>query len=86
VVESSGGRHGKFDFTVSVKDVEVGSEATAENLKKVFGLEGGSSLEGMSSDNVDITFGMPENGKMKFAAGPKDKGQATFFMKVKVLP
>ena len=24
---------GKFDFTVSVKDIEVGSEAAAENLK-----------------------------------------------------
>jgi len=79
---------GKFDFTVSVKDVEVGSEAAAENLKKVFGLEGGSSLQGLSSDNVDIVFGTPENGKVKFTAGPNaaNADATTFFMKVKLAP
>jgi len=71
-----------------VKDVEVGSAAAAANLKKVFGLEGGSSLEGLSSDNVDITFGAPENGKVKFIAGPNEaNADATaFFMKVKLAP
>jgi len=44
--------------------------AAAEDQEKVFGLKSGSSLEGMSSDNVDITFGTPENGKVKFTAGP----------------
>jgi len=79
---------GKFDFTVGVKDIEVGSEAAAENLKKVFGLEGGSSLQGLSSDNVDITFGTPENGKVKCTAGPNaDNADAkTFFMKVRLAP
>ena len=52
----------------------------------MFGIEGGSTLspQDMSSDKVDITFGTPENGKVKFTAGPKDKTQPTFFMKVKV--
>jgi len=77
---------GKFDFTVSVKDVEVSSEAAAANLKKVFGLEGGSSLQGMSSENVDIVFGTPEDGKVKFTAGPNaaNADATTFFMKVRV--
>jgi len=82
------GESGKFDFTVSVKDIEVGSEAAAENLKKVFGLEGGSSLKCLSSDNVDITFGVPKDGKVKFTAGPNaaNADVTTFFMKVKLAP
>jgi len=64
------------------------SNPSAENLKKVFGLEGGSSLQGLSSDNVDITFGTPKDGKVKFTAGPSaDNADATtFFMKVKLAP
>lgn len=77
---------GKFDFTVSVKDIDIGSDAATENLKKVFGIEGGTILgqDGLSSDNVDITFGTPENGKVKFTAGPKNPNAGTFFMKVKM--
>jgi len=81
---------GKFDFTVDVKDVEIGSAAVKENLKRVFGLEGGTSLlpGGLSSDNVDITFGSPVDGKLKFTAGPnaENADAKAFFMKVKVLP
>ena len=77
---------GSFDFTVGVENIPVGDDATPSNLAKVFGIEGGSTLspQDMSSDKVDITFGTPENGKVKFTAGPKDKTQPTFFMKVKV--
>jgi len=81
---------GKFDFTVSIKDVTVGSDAAAENLKKVFWLEGGTTFnkDGLSSDNVDITFGTPVDGKVKFTAGPnaKNADAKTFFMKVKMNP
>jgi len=94
--EPKSGEDGKFDFTVSVKDVEVGGAAQSdaqkervkENLKAVFGLEGTTSLDDgakpFSSGNVDITFGVPEDGKVKFTAGPKDAGAKTFFMKVRV--
>ena len=79
---------GKFDFTVSVKDIEVGSEAAAENLKQVFGLEGGADLNALSSENVDIAFKTPSDGKVKFTAGPnaKNADAKTFFMKVRVKP
>jgi len=42
----------------------------------------------LSSDNVDITFGTPENGKVKFTAGPNaaNADATTFFMKVKLAP
>lgn len=79
---------GKFDFTVSVDGVNVGSDAQKENLKQVFGLEGATSLnpDDFSSGNVDLTFGTPADGKVKFTAGPKDTNASTFFMKVKVNP
>jgi len=94
--EPKSGEDGKFDFTVSVKDVEVGGaaqteaqkERVKENLKEVFGLEGGTDLtaDGMSSKNVDITFGVPEDGKVRFTAGPSagNAGAKAFFMRVRV--
>jgi len=86
--EPKAGTTGKFDFTVSVKDVEVGPKAAKENLKKVFGLEGAATLDGaaFSSENVAVEFGTPKGGKVKFTAGPKDASSGAFFMKVKMLP
>ena len=77
---------GAFDFTVSVKDVAVGSEATDANLKKVFGLGGTTQLgtEDFDPDKVALEFGTPVNGKLKFTASPKDKTAKSFFMKMKV--
>ena len=76
---------GKFDLTVSVKDVTVGSDAVEENLKQVFGLQGAESLgEVFRSENVGIKFGLPEDGKLKFTAEPKNKDAKSFFMKMKV--
>lgn len=77
---------GVFDFTVSIKDVLVGDAAMQGNLSKVFGIEGGTALDAMSSENVNLTFDPPENGKVRFKAGPKDEKAPAFFMKVKVLP
>ena len=77
---------GAFDFTVSVKDVAVGSGATDANLKKVFGLGGTTQLgtEEFDPDKVALEFGTPVNGKLKFTASPKDKTAKSFFMKMKV--
>ena len=76
---------GKFEFTVSVKDVAVGSEAAEENLKQIIGLEGAESFgEVFKSENVAIKFGQPEDGKLKFTAEPKNKDTKSFFMKMKV--
>ena len=77
---------GAFDFTVSVKDVTVGSGATDANLKKVFGLGGTTQLgvEDFDPDKVALEFGTPINGKLKFTASPKDKTAKSFFMKMKV--
>jgi len=77
---------GTFAFTVSVKDIKIGSAAAAENLKQVFGLEGGASLEEMSPGGVDIVFGTPENGKVTFSAKPKDADLSAYFMKVRMTP
>ena len=77
---------GTFDFTVSIRDVEVGPLAMAENLKKTFGLKGATELVPSAFDeaNVDIEFGLPMDGKLKFTAEPLDKDAKSFFMKMSV--
>jgi len=84
------GEAGKFDFTMSVGTIQVGSAATKENLKKIFGIEGAATLDSaaFSSDKVDIEFGTPVDGKVKFTAGPNSENanNKAFFMKVKMLP
>jgi len=80
---------GSFEMTVKIDGIEIGSDASKENLKRIFGLEGATSLDSkgsFSSDNVDIVFGTPVNGKVKFTAVPKVEAGASFFMKVKVNP
>lgn len=79
---------GEFDFTVRIDKITVGVDAKPNNLAKVFGVEGGTSLEagGLSSENVSITFWTPENGKVRFTAGPKDVNSGAFFMRVKMYP
>ena len=74
----------KFDFTVSIKNISVGNEATADNLAKVFGVEGATSLTGdtFSSNNVTVTFDTPANGKVRLKATPKNTSAQSFFMKV----
>ena len=82
---------GKFEFMVSVKDVNIGGGSVAEdvlkeNLKKVLNIEGTKSLSSgaFSSDNIDITFDTPVDGKAKFTVSlPIDAGNL-FFMRVKV--
>jgi hypothetical protein len=82
---------GKFEFTVSVKDVNIGGGSVAvetlkENLKKVLGIEGSATLSpgGFSSDNIDITFDTPVDGKARFTVTPQVDAGSSFFMRVKV--
>ena len=82
---------GKFEFTVSVKDVNIGGGSVTEavlkeNLKKVLGIEGAKSLSSgaFSSDNIDITFDTPVDGKAKFTVSPPADAGNSFFMRVKV--
>lgn len=82
---------GKFEFTVSVKDVNIGGGSVAvetlkENLKKVLGIEGSATLSpgGFSSDNIDITFDTPVDGKARFIVSPPADAGNSFFMRVKV--
>ena len=83
--------NGKFEFTVSVKDVNIGSGSVAvetlkDNLKKVLGVEGTARLDGsaFSSENIEIIFNAPVDGKARFTVtSPADVGNS-FFMRVKV--
>jgi len=87
-----------FAFEVAIDGVDVGSGSVAEetlkaNLKKVLGLEGAATLatptgktvdDLFSSDNIEITFDAPVNGKARFTATPPSDAGGTFFMRVKV--
>jgi len=80
----------KFDLTVTVEGLTVGETALKDNLSQVFVLEGSTTLDpdGFSSDDVEVDFGTPKDGKVRFTVGPKP-GTATpgaFFMRVKVKP
>lgn len=80
-----------FAFEVAIDGVEIGSGSVAEavlkeNLKKVLGIEGTASLTPavFSSDNIDITFDTPVDGKAKFTVAPPADAGNSFFMRVKV--
>ena len=82
---------GNYEITVSVKDVDIGGGAVdedvlKENLKKVLGIEGARTLapDSFSSDNIDITFGTPVDGKARIIVSPPPDAGSTFFMRVKV--
>ena len=77
---------GEFNLSIAVDNVTIGENAKTENLAKVFGIEGATSLDGngFSSENVGIEFGKPVDGKVKLKATPKDKSVKSFFMRVKV--
>ena len=74
---------GRFAFEIGVNDIEIGEGATAENLAKVFGVEGATSLDGagFSPDNVQFAFGVPKDGKVPVVAVPKDEAAKSFFVR-----
>ena len=65
---------GGFLFELGLNGVDIGDNATAANLAKIFGVEGASTLDRneFSSDNVTFSFGAPHNGKATVLAEPKD--------------
>ena len=74
-----------------MKDVNIGGglvavETLKENLKKVLGIEGSATLSSgdFSSDNIDITFYAPVDGKARFTVTPPSDAGNSFFMRVKV--
>jgi len=80
-----------FAFEVAIDGVNIGGGSVAEavlkeNLKKVLGIEGASSLSSgaFSSDNIDIAFDTPVDGKAKFTVSPPADAGNSFFMRVKV--
>ena len=78
---------GSFDFEISVKDIDIGDGATAANLAEIFGIEGSPTPNGdYSSSGIDLTFGTPNDGKVKCTARPKDSTNPSFFMKVRMNP
>ena len=58
-----------------------------ENLKKVLGIEGASTLApgAFSSDNIAVIFDTPQNGKARITAKPPADVGSSFFMRAKVM-
>jgi hypothetical protein len=82
-----------FTLSLALKDVEIGAgavddERMQENLAKIFGIEGSSSLSetGFSSDNVHYTIGASRNGMATVDVRPKDAGAGSFFIRARLTP
>ena len=80
-----------FAFEVAIDNVNIGGGSVAvetlkENLKKVLAVEGAATLSpgGFSSDNIDITFDTPVDGKARFTVSPPADAGNSFFMRVKI--
>ena len=79
--------NGAFEFTVNIDKIDVGDGAVEENLKKLFKIEGATSLgndANFSSENVEIELAEPVNGDVKFKILPKDSPDS-FFIRAKLL-
>ena len=74
---------GGFLFELGLNGVNIGDNATAANLAKIFGIEGSSALDrnDFSSDNVTFSFGAPNDGKATIVAEPKDGNAESFFLR-----
>lgn len=74
---------GGFLFELGLNGVDIGDNATAANLGKVFGIEGASMLDGnnFSSENVMFSFGAPNDGKATIVVEPKDGNAESFFLR-----
>ena len=74
---------GGFLFELELNGVDIGDNATAANLAKIFGIEGASALDrnNFSSDNVTFSFGAPNDGKATIVAEPKDGNAESFFLR-----
>ena len=88
-------QNGVFALELSVKDIDIGmgnvDDATVqENLAKVFGIEGATSLDdaAFSAQNVIYTFGTPVDGKVKVEAKNANAGTGggCFFMRARINP
>ena len=77
---------GFFDFSVKIKEVNVGEGADPENLKHLFEVEGSASINenDFSVKNVSAQFSAPKNGVIRFVASPNDLKATSFFMRIKV--
>jgi hypothetical protein len=92
LVENSGNiPAAQFSFEVAIDGVDIGGGTVEEavlkeNLKKVIRMEGAKALssDAFSSDNLDITFDSPVEGKARFTVKPPIDADNIYFMRVRL--
>ncbi len=74
---------GAIALSVAVAGVRIGADAKAENLARVFSVEGAAALNValFSSENVTTTLGVTAEGKLSVVVKPKSESD-TFFVRV----
>ncbi|MBP5227969.1 MAG: hypothetical protein J6336_11365 [Kiritimatiellae bacterium] len=74
---------GAIALSVAVAGVRIGADAKAENLARVFSVEGAAALgaDAFSSESVTATFGATTDGKLSVVATPKS-ATGTLFVRV----
>lgn len=76
---------GSLALEVSLAGVAIGANAKAENLARVFSVEGAAKLEAdaFSGENVTATFGVAPNGRLSVVVTPKSS-TGTLFVRVRM--
>jgi hypothetical protein len=79
--ETSQSGDGTALMVLGVKDAAIGDDAMLANLKKLFQVEGASTLsdEAFSTGNVSVEFDEPRNGGVAVQATPKTASSSFFF-------
>lgn len=78
---------GRFDFTVRIQGVTIGSWAWSEELSRVFGIKGAATPDPGAFTFADVVIEScwSEGDAVRFIAGPVDPSLPTFFMRPLVI-
>ncbi len=73
-----------FNMSISLDNINVGTNAKAENLAKLFTIKGNRTLEAsnFTCENVNVTYSVPSNGNVNVLVVPKDSSNNSFFIQV----
>ena len=73
-----------FNMSISLDNINVGTNAKAENLAKLFTIKGNNTLEvsNFSSEKVNVIYSVPSNGNINVLVAPREDSHESFFIQV----